>query len=354
MYGILLVATALGVAIGCPPDTTPRAAAAVTVPYPEALDDAATIVLKIERALDGEATLDWGRLDSDLNEATRAVSGFLSAHPEDLPGRLLQVRLGRLLDLVQPVPVTMDSTGVHVGGNLNRHADLHADLDRILAEAPGLSEALYLKARLYATRHPIIDEHGFSIELNWPAALECAEEALELVPTERRYRELYALGLSHLGRPDSALAALEHGGLEDSLLGRLWRDLGRIPIPSGATRDADTESTMAEMLGSQIGPYGSERVRAYKVADEATELETLFRSRWPDFAWIRSEGEAETAMQFLRVRKDDYQPVRSEDEGEKYANRGEGIMLMTMVRDPAPGFEDKAGRVLMLVNYRRE
>lgn len=279
----------------------------------------------VERAEAAEAgaplDLTQEQLLGQLAKAATGLAAHLDSQPRDTRALILAARVGRLRGVATPVIATRDHVP-SLDSFVVEHAPLHTYLGRALALEPGNAAAHYWKGRLYGLSFGWTDVlYGVygppdsvapHLQAYADSAVTFGRRAVELAPEQVPYREALARYLAFGGRPDEAADVLRDVAGGQHPISLLLGDWRLLPIPP----DAAPWPMQARLLARQI-PWSDAqlRVRVYVLPMPASQVEALFRERWPSlrFFELGSEERARgvrTWGQFLRLRGATLEPAR--------------------------------------------
>jgi hypothetical protein len=272
---------------------------------PPALASADSLAELIDRAdRDPELAGKIDDLDLDTVETElAAIAGYLEGRPEDPEALLLQVRLGRVRDLLAfrdaAMAMFMDpSAGIPEPPS---HAGRLVTLEEILARAPDFAPAHYWMARLRMEERARAAEMG--LEPPDPAegvpadVLGHARAAVESAPDVAPYREFLAMLHVADGRMEDAAEALDHPATRDGLMAALSDDLLRFRPGPWADPDAMLGNLvmMFTMMGAADGDdatlalYPELRGAAWSSTATIEEVQRHFTDRWPAIVFFPTE-----------------------------------------------------------------
>lgn len=257
----------------------------------------------------------------DIAQGAEDLNAHLQDHPNDVRALLLAVRLGWVQGMAQSMVLTPGSAAAPEDGI----APLLAHVERALSVEPGNAEAHYWKARLLGVQMPTIRDGVFvRVPKDLAEALRSVRRAVELAPSEVRYREALALYLVENREPEQALKVMREVAAGNHPIVQLLSDWQTVPLPETAILDPMREKGLADMQMTQgyIKDYPSLRVRMIMVPAPARDVEAFYRRQWPAFKLFLLESEEREHIgirmygQTLRWNKGVMQPARTKKEVE--------------------------------------
>jgi len=343
------------------------AAAQTAVNYPKPLGETVKVVNRLEAFLDGTGDFDWAKLPGTVEAAQSEVETYLADHPDDVGALLLKARVGRVVNMLRPTVIGSREGGGLEMDTVDHFAPLQEALDRAITIDPGLAEAYFWKARLYAIQRLQVIDGEPVIQADWDRALEPARQAVALAPEEDRYRVVLGLCLAQQGDITGALDVLRGVEKGKHVLFRILDDFQHIPVPESARSWPRMAEASAEMFAGAPGglrAFAPQRVRAYLVPITPEELEAYYREHWPDFQFIPDENDPAVLGQYLEPKGNGFVPSKTLKAIQGQRNPDKGIMFVVNRRSGLneeqrshypPGF-DPPGEFceLTLVNFRQK
>jgi hypothetical protein len=304
---------------------------------PRALERIERLMLEADAAeTRGEASEFQRRKKADLDRAARDLAACLESSPNDPRALLLSVRLGRFREVMRPQVVTRLATDKPNEGI----AALVAIVDRVLASQPDNPEAHYWKSRLCGIKVGA-DKGGTFVRLHFdlPQAVASAQRAVDLAPSETRYREALAQYLLDSGEPERALEALRNvldGDGKPHVVAALLSQWQTFKVPGGAIEQPSMAEPLSEMMAGSgaLRDHPSLRLRIYTVPSSAAVIEGFYRQQWKGFTLFEGEREDQngaqvtTFGQLLRWSSGRLEPATSKKDVDKSPESAEGLWFM--------------------------
>jgi hypothetical protein len=292
-----------------------------------------------------------------LEDASKALTAYSSAHPTDERALLLKGRVARAMIITTPTTIKLEDKGGRVtdGDTSQQRADGLAALDKALALEPRNAAAYYWKARILSLQNAGAEQVAAETPFDPKAALDAARMAASLAPADTRYREYLALQLFGTGQTAEALQELRKLPTKHAIL-QLVDDFDVVPAPASAEPDEER----AFDIVSNIFPghldafqYPGLRVRAYKLASSLAEVEAFYSRTFPGVHWAKQKADGGSVFATaLLWRENKLEPADDptpfvDDFQKRLPPSG---LLIVVSRDT----EAKPARtVLYVVNFRR-
>jgi hypothetical protein len=225
-----------------------------------------------------------------MRELVPQLEAYSQRHPHDARALVVLARLRYSQIEFETASVETGAPAIHADQTV---LDLVVPLvDSALVIEPRLASAWYWKARILGRPALYVKEHRHET-LSWinpdnNRALPAAARAVQLVPDQPLYRELYESLLKATGRTEEEYRAHpladEPWRTSGSLAG-LEEELDQVPIPGGAVLLESVDLQGATNGDPRSGGRGVLRTRQYAVPASFRELERHFAGTWPGLAW---------------------------------------------------------------------
>lgn len=333
--------------------------------------DVEGLVAQLETAEQGrDAGLDQQDFSARLAEADRVMGQRLQQFPKHVPTLILAARLERFIQLAK------------IGATpRERLPDAHvsvrpvlAKLERAAALAPRNADIWFWKARTWGMRLPA-RRPGRVVyaPVDLERAIEAARKAVNLDPSDDRYRAALALLLVENRQAPAALSVMQDATDKRHPIYLLLGDFINIPVPANAVYSASHSERFAlmQMVRGRYQDYPQLRVRYYLVPTAVEELERIYRDYWQGFRFILKgapkkieKGLIRLYAQHLSYQQGAWHPAIEESDIPKSPDSGILLSAMEMRGLPDAMREktladfdgvDKLGDVfsfLIVVNYR--
>jgi hypothetical protein len=268
----------------------------------------------------------------ELEAAAGSVASYLELNPDDVDALILSARLGRLRIIFQP------QVEVHGGAEMPdlpepiAEAPLHAALELALELNPSRADAAYWRARLYG----LAPAFGDSDPDRLAHAVDNAQLAVELDPTNMGYRIAAATYLYEIGHLGQAAATLEELTPDHPLA--VW--LNTVAAPPPVPEDAVPNEYATEDFGAIFRSRPDVTLswnRAFVVLASISEVEAFYRTVIPNFAFVgcettKSDGtEIRNCGQSVTPTAAGFEAANEEDFADEFVS-GDFVFMATEMR----------------------